>query len=215
MPFKVQKKNKQFCVVNSDTGKEHACHPTRAKAMSQMKAMLANGADRASSRVAGNVIECFEGDCGRKFLDFAMLESHLSRVHPLDDSKWDFSNIKLPPPYEIARMLDCPKCDRKFLDKATLSDHSDYVHTFEDLRMMVGEAIREKYAKSATASTGSTYAWVQDMTPEIVYFQVEKPQDCTTFQATYSVSGTEVTLGNPTEVVRRTVYEPVDSKEKD
>lgn len=111
-----------------------------------------------------------------------------------------------------ARLVACPNCDRSFRDDKALFDHSDYVHTFEDLRTLVGEKIRETYAKPSTGNRGSTWAWVQDMTDQVVYFMVEEPKDSKTYQATYSISGTTVTLGSPTEVVRRTVYEPVTSE---
>jgi Mu-like prophage I protein len=44
MPWKVEKKGNEFCVMK-DTGAEVACHPTRAKAIKHMRALYANVKD--------------------------------------------------------------------------------------------------------------------------------------------------------------------------
>ena len=41
MPYHIRKRNGQFCVENSDTGKRVACHPSRAQALAQMRALYA------------------------------------------------------------------------------------------------------------------------------------------------------------------------------
>lgn len=42
MPWKVVAKNGQYCVVKRDTGAVVHCHPTRKKALAQLRALYAN-----------------------------------------------------------------------------------------------------------------------------------------------------------------------------
>ena len=42
MPYSVKKKGDEFAVVNDETGKVYGTHPTRRKAIQQMKALYAN-----------------------------------------------------------------------------------------------------------------------------------------------------------------------------
>jgi uncharacterized membrane protein (UPF0127 family) len=51
MPWKVEKQGEQFCVVNSQTGKTVHCHPTRDKALAQMRALYANVPDAKAAAV--------------------------------------------------------------------------------------------------------------------------------------------------------------------
>jgi len=43
MPYKIEKRGKQFCVVKADgSGKTFGCHPTHAEAVKQLQALHAN-----------------------------------------------------------------------------------------------------------------------------------------------------------------------------
>lgn len=52
MPFKVKRSGKRYKVVTERTGKVHGTHPTKAKAMAQMRAMYANEADADDRKLA-------------------------------------------------------------------------------------------------------------------------------------------------------------------
>lgn len=109
--------------------------------------------------------------------------------------------------------LDCPEegCERKFLNKATLADHAEAVHTFSDIERAVSEAVREKFGKDNGPNLPRIYAWVNDLADDWVVFTIEAPNQCDLMKASYvfdEANGT-VTIGDPVEVVRKTVYEPV------
>jgi hypothetical protein len=54
------------------------------------------------------------------------------------------------------------------------------------------------------------WAWVEDLTDEWVVFQLENGGNCSLQQAPYTMDDSgEVTIGDPVEVQRRTVYEAV------
>lgn len=112
-------------------------------------------------------------------------------------------------------LIDCPECARVFLDEWGLIDHADAVHTFNDIERMVSEAVRENYAKrgdyEASPPVSATWAWVVDVSEDWVVFTVEKDTDSTLFKASYTILDNTVTLGSPTEVTRKTVYEAISS----
>lgn len=104
-------------------------------------------------------------------------------------------------------------CDRQFLELDAMIDHAEAVHTFSDIEKLLREAVREKYYVrgdyKASPPVPSTWAWVEDTATDWVVFLVEKDGDSTLYKASYSITDGAVTLGEPTEVKRRTVYEPV------
>lgn len=112
-------------------------------------------------------------------------------------------------------LLKCPHgdCSRSFIDSALLMEHAEAVHTFDDIQRLVSEAVREKYYVrgdyKANPPIPSVWAWVQDLAEDWVVFTVETDGDTTLQKASYSITDGAVTLGEPVEVKRRTVYEPV------
>ena len=110
-------------------------------------------------------------------------------------------------------LYECPEehCGRSFRDEAMLFDHAEAVHTFDDIRRMLAEAVREKYGKPSSATQAGTYVWIDDLATDWLVFMIEEPGDSKLMKASYSVTDNQVTLGDPVEVRRRTVYEPVSS----
>lgn len=177
MPYKVQKKGDQHCVVVSagpKKGKEVACHATREKAVAQVKALYAN--------------------------DAAVYQEQREEAYDL---------------HNIVPLYDCyePECGRLFSVADHMFDHAEAVHTFEDIRRLVNEAVREKHGKAgsyqASPPIPSIWVWVDDLADDWVVYMVEEGVDSTLYKAAYSITDNNVTLGEPTEVRRRTVYDPV------
>lgn len=110
-------------------------------------------------------------------------------------------------------------CARSFLDFEAMVDHAEAVHTFDDIRAMVSEEIREKYNVRgdyrATPPVPSVWAWVADLADDWVVFELDGDGDSKLYKASYSILDNKVTLGEPVEVVRRTVYDAVNSSEED
>lgn len=108
-------------------------------------------------------------------------------------------------------------CSRVFLGFEPMKEHADAVHTFDDIEELVRDAVREKYNRdgdrTATPPIPYRYAWCRDFASDWVVFEVSESgatrEKSTLFQASYSITDGVVTLGEPTEVVRKTVYEPV------
>lgn len=215
LAYTLTKSGSQTCTVNKNTGKQIACYKNRAGAITALKALYAKagdtvGGDKKSSTASlddlafDQGVECFEGDCSRSFLSLSSLISHLDIVHP-------------EPVREVAfrilpdSTLGCLDCSRSFRSKEALADHAESVHTFEDIQRLVAEAVREAYAKPNVNGNGSTWVWVDSMASDWVVFVIEAPNDMNYYKASYVISGTDVTLGEPVQVVRRTVYEPVDN----
>lgn len=105
-----------------------------------------------------------------------------------------------------------PDCGRNFRGLRALQEHAESVHTFNDIQRMLSEVVREKYGKPYSDGNPGTYVWVEDVSDDWVVFCVEAPKDSSLQKASYSIDGTDVTLGESTEVVRRTVYEAVAKK---
>lgn len=167
MPYKIQPKGNQFCVVKSDDGKQIACHPDKPAAVKQMKALYAS--EKADLAHAGAAIPCYEEACERAFLS-------------------------------VDRMVE----------------HAEAVHTFSDVERLVSEAVREKYGRRgdyrAQPPIPSIYCWTNDIASDWVVFTVEAGAGQvseTLYKASYTITDNAVTLGDPVEVKRRTVYEPV------
>ena len=119
--------------------------------------------------------------------------------------------------------IECPAddCSRHFQDEMGLVEHAEAVHTFSDTERLVSEAVREKYGRrgdyKATPPVSSIYVWVNDMAADWVVFTVEGGDtqiNETLYKASYSIVDGVVNLGEPVEVKRRTVYEPVKKEEE-
>jgi hypothetical protein len=78
----------------------------------------------------------------------------------------------------------------------------------EDTERVLTDLVRDAYVNS-----DQTYVWVRDFDPDrrLVWFDVNTPDDCTTWQQSYQVGdGGQLTLaGERVEVVARTDYTPV------
>lgn len=113
--------------------------------------------------------------------------------------------------------IDCPECPRLFVGEDSFLEHAEATHTFDDIQRLVGETIREKYHKrgdyKATPPTPAVWAWVQDLAADWVVFMVETDGDTALYKSSYSVADGTVTLGEPVEVKRRTVYEPLEKED--
>lgn len=107
------------------------------------------------------------------------------------------------------------QCGREFRDLAALQDHAEAVHTFDDIRRMVRDAVADKYNVEgdyrATPVLPGTWTYVEDLATDWVVFFKETGSDSSLFKSSYSITDGVVTLGEPVEVTRRTVYEAVSS----
>lgn len=125
-----------------------------------------------------------------------------------------------------------PTCDRAFLDEASMLSHAQRVHvhektieraeallTFDDTRKIVHEYVRETFGRQgdykATPVINSIWTWIEDMATDWVVYTVEDGNETTLYKASYSIVDGAVSLGEPTEVRRRTVYEPVKNQENE
>ena len=109
---------------------------------------------------------------------------------------------------------EAPDCGRAFLDKASLVEHAEAVHTYDDVRQVVCDAVREKWGNNGNDARGEprVYVWLVDIADDWCVFQLEVSGGDTSMQkVSYAITDGEVNFGNPYEVVRRTVYEPVRS----
>jgi hypothetical protein len=185
MPYKVQKKDDKHCVVVSagpKKGKEVACHDTRAKAVKQVRALYANDAAYFASDVAlrgGHTIPCYEEECERAFSLPSMMLVHADRVH---------GGVKSV-------------------------EQAEALLTFDDTRKIIHEYIREKFGRTgdyqASPPVPGIWTWIEDLATDWVVYTVEEGNESTLYKASYSVVDGVVSLGDPAEVRRRTVYEPI------
>lgn len=110
-----------------------------------------------------------------------------------------------------------PECGRTFFGMDRLQDHAEAVHTFEDIRRILAEYIREEFGRTgdykATPPVPGIWTWIDDLAADWVAFVVEEGNDSKLLKASYTIVDGNVTLGEPTEVRRRTVYEPVNTKD--
>ena len=118
----------------------------------------------------------------------------------------------------IVPCLDLAECERTFLSYSLMLDHAEAVHTFSDVEELVRDAVREKYNRDgnsqAVPPVPYVYAWCRDFAADWVVFEVSeggagRKEKSTLFKASYSITDGQVSLGEPVEVVRKTVYEPV------
>lgn len=123
---------------------------------------------------------CTATDCAREFLTEGLRDEHASRVHMAGEKTMERAEALL---------------------------------TFDDTRRMVHEFVREKYGRTgdykATPVIPSIWTWIEDMASDWVVFTVEEGNDTKLYKASYAITDNAVTLGDPVEVRRRTVYEPV------
>ncbi len=54
MPYVIRKRGKQYCVVSTTSGNTHGCHPTKARARAQQRALYANAPEAAGSLLAAS-----------------------------------------------------------------------------------------------------------------------------------------------------------------
>ena len=106
-------------------------------------------------------------------------------------------------------------CDRSFRGIPALQEHAEAVHTFEDIRRLLQEFIREKYGRegnyNANPPVPGIWTWIEDLASDWVVFTLEEGTESSLLKASYSIVDGNVSLGEPVEVRRRTVYEPVNS----
>jgi hypothetical protein len=186
MPYKVQKKGDKHCVVVSagpKKGKEVACHDTKAKAVKQVRALYANDAAYLTDEATrGFHVPCYDEACTREFIVPSMMLEHADRVH----------------------------VGEKTIERA------EALLTFDDTRKIIHEHIREKYGRTgdynATPPVPGIWTWIEDLATDWVVFTVEEGNESTLYKASYSVVDGVVSLGEPAEVRRRTVYEPIKTE---
>ena len=118
---------------------------------------------------------------------------------------------------DSAAFVECPEHPDRNFSVDQFLDHAEAVHTFDDIQRLVSEAVREKYYRRGNYETApivpSVWAWVQDLSEDWVVFTVESDGDTTLYKSAYSITDGAVTLGEPGEVKRRTIYEAVKKKE--
>lgn len=119
-------------------------------------------------------------------------------------------------------LISCPEegCSRHFNDEAALLDHAEAVHTFDDIRRAVHGAIREKFGREpnyqSSPKVPGIYTWVEDLATDWVVFQYEESGDSKLLKVSYVINNNGVvTLGEPIEVTRRTVYDPVGTNSRE
>jgi hypothetical protein len=106
-------------------------------------------------------------------------------------------------------------CTRQFIDQAALHEHAEAVHTFGDLQRLVGDTVREKFGRKydRLSQTSAVYTYVVDLAEDWAVFEAEGEGGSGLFKVTYAIADGVVTLGDPVEVRRRTVYEPVKKQD--
>jgi len=128
------------------------------------------------------------------------------------DSAYQLRGIEVAAGHPVVACCE-EGCERAFLDFDKMVEHAEAVHTFNDIERLVSEAVREKYSKqgdyNAKPPKPAIWSWVVDTATDWVVFTVEKGSDMTLYKASYSITDGAVTLGDPVEVKRRTVYEPI------
>lgn len=104
---------------------------------------------------------------------------------------------------------------RPFFGVDKLREHAEAVHTFDDIRRLLSDFLREKFGKTgdynAEPPIPGIWVWIDDLADDWVVFSKEEGNESTLLKADYSIDDkNQVTLGTPVEVVRRTVYDPVE-----
>lgn len=152
---------------------------------------------------------------------------HATRADALKQMKALYANEKADLAHEGGLPCWSTTCDRSFLEFDQMVEHAERVHvfmepdpdraeallTFDDTRKIVHEFIREKFGRmgdyKASPVIPSIWTWIEDMAVDWVVYTVEDGNETTLYKASFSITDGVVTLGEPVEVRRRTVYEPV------
>lgn len=227
-PYKIIPVGKKF-VVKNNAGETKATFDKRAAAVDYLQALYASvpGAKKRAGKVAftgkaknrapkekaeleQQAMECVGPECARSFIDEAAFQAHVGAVH---------ADIMAEVVEQAQRSSDrpivgvsCPDCSRSFLDQAALTDHAEAVHTFDDIRMIVQEAISEKFATGGEYPN-RIYTYVADLADDWVVFEASQGSQCDNYKCGYSIVDNVATLGEISEVRRRTVWEPVGANE--
>lgn len=82
----------------------------------------------------------------------------------------------------------------------------------DDRREMIQGALNVKMGRSSTSADGYRwFSWVRDIfDTSFVFVRDDGDGDTDYFEAPYSITGNEVTIGDPVPVVRQTTYIPVE-----
>lgn len=132
---------------------------------------------------------------------------HAARRHAGGDRAWSATT---------SRRCFAPECNgRPFFGEKALIEHAEAVHTFEDIRRLLSDHLRETFGKTgdynAEPPVPGIWVWIDDLATDWVVFSREEGSDNTLLKADYSIDAdNKITLGTPVEVVRRTVYDPVE-----
>jgi len=195
-PYKIVPAGKKF-VVKNNAGETKATFDSRPAAVDYLNALYANvkGAAKRAAKVP------FTGKAKNRAPKTATAAEDIA----MDLACGDLI------------MCHDPECSRTFLDFVRMADHADAVHTFSDIEELVRDAVREKYNRdgdrTAVPPVSYRYAWVRDLSTDWVVFELSESgsnrERQTLFKSSYSLVDGVVTLGEPVEVVRKTVYEPV------
>lgn len=102
----------------------------------------------------------------------------------------------------------CVHCEqRSFLTEKAAEDHALAMHSHSEVRMALSKAIREKFA-----GPPRIWAYVEDTADDWFVYSLEMPgaSDEKLYRQEYTFDGGLATLeGEPVEVRRRMVYEPI------
>lgn len=188
-----------------------AVHQKAVRRSQQLK----NADKRDKADLADLEVEMECSDCERSFLAFDTLLTHVENVHIEPTEATEAAHEENT---EMSHLIECKHedCARTFVDQASMYEHAEAVHTFDDVRRLVSEAVRETYGRQgdhrATPPVPSIWTWIEDLAADWVVFQHEEGNETHLMKASYSIVDGKVTLGEPTEVRRRTVYEPVNKE---
>lgn len=107
-------------------------------------------------------------------------------------------------------------CSREFLTEQAMADHAEAVHTFGDQRQIVQDALKDAYGQKSNydLKIQGIYIWIREQAADWVVFEREGAGS-DLWKVSYVIdSDNKVTLGEPVQVVQRTVFEPVKDSEK-
>lgn len=116
------------------------------------------------------------------------------------------------------QLIECvgAECSRQFVDEGGMLEHASAMHTFDDIRSLVQDAVRDKWAEKAdyraNPAVPGTYVWVQDIAQDWLVFNKETDSGSDLWKVSYAIADNAVTFGEPVQVRRKTVYEPVGSE---
>lgn len=127
----------------------------------------------------------------------------------MGDSASEIDSLGYDQAHLIGELFPCPEpgCLRDFVSIDSAFDHAEAVHTFNDIRNLVNAALSEKYA--VRSASGNSWVYVEDLAEDWVVYVVEGNGGMTLQKVSYTIANDTVTLGDPVDVRRRTVYEEV------